>query len=1118
MRAMAEAAPAPRRRVYGKPVRRSGTAFASDRLARKLAALCFVASVFVALLAAIVSLAVEDSSQRRETERATRDAMAIAANAIAPAVSAGDDQLVRRIVSALARSEGIAWARLEKRAADGDIELIEAGMPDLPAIAEIEARLSADATLVVGIDRARVDERLKRGLLRQLATNLFVVLAGVAAVFVVFQSSVTRHVERVASALERESRSISVHDEPIVLDRADAARGKSPDTLDRLVIAANALMTQSWRRASELTAAADGLERQVAERTASADHERARFQDLVMSSSDWIFETDARGRFVFSSSPKTVELAEWLEGNIANLALCEDADAAQRKALAELQACFARLEPIRNRAVRVRGPDGLEMWMVFNATPVHATAAAGAPVGLRGCIADMSELYAARGRAMRGERMAELGQIVAGVAHEINTPAGSALLFASTIAQVVEVARAAAAKDGTMKLDAQTAEDIVLAAEGVQRNLERVAKLVASFKQVGVDQASEQRRRFDLAEYLGEVSLALSAEWKKRAGRLLEIDVPAGIVMDSFPGCRRAGRLQSRHERPRACVRRPPARNRHHALRGTPSREPAGVDPSRLRRRRQRPVGGNAAAHLRTLLHHKARLGRCRARPFDRPFARDRDTRRRTRRIERTRARLPHRDAPSPRSAGHRHRRGRWRMNQTLAVPATPKRRGVRAFIAHISLSYRSRRETKQLHPIQLAEQDVKALDLLASGAYVADQTLSLVRLQKPGTENSVDVSVTTVFELQKLKFIKKNLAGHLVITDLGRVAAQEAKDPKSRLRVGGSVDAAELVRRELHVRVARHEKWIAGGMNGKRLVVSFADLEEALLEKRNLRQIRLEGCILREAHLANADLSGAELQGCDFSNADLRGTRLRAADLRGCDFTGARLDGADLSGARLDTISPETLAGLRHAYARAVQLGKAEPSEDALPETLTARFDGARLAGCDFRGADLAQASFRHANLTGADLRDAKLAAVDFAFADLAGARLVGARLREADLALAAGVGDHAAAAAAGANIGHRPEPARLADIIERNRVWFDANGAGQGARATLGGMNLSDMDLRGAALAGADLRNANLSGADFRGANLVCADLRGANMLRTLLDGADLRSATRDPPAPAA
>jgi signal transduction histidine kinase len=74
--------------------------------------------------------------------------------------------------------------------------------------------------------------------------------------------------------------------------------------------------------------------------------------------------------------------------------------------------------------------------------------------------------------------------------------------------------------------------------EGVallQRNLQRSVELLADFRQVAADQASEQRRTFDLANVVEEILHTLSPSLKRHAHRVV-VNIPDGITMDSLPG------------------------------------------------------------------------------------------------------------------------------------------------------------------------------------------------------------------------------------------------------------------------------------------------------------------------------------------------------------------------------------------------------------------------------------------------------------------------------------------------------------------------------------------------------------------------------------------------------
>lgn len=148
----------------------------------------------------------------------------------------------------------------------------------------------------------------------------------------------------------------------------------------------------------------------------------------------------------------------------------------------------------------------------------------------------LAELQGAQTQLVAAEKMASLGQLVAGVAHEINTPIGIALTAASHLEDIAKTGRAALesgqlSKQALARWQSDSAEAMRL----VRTSLERAAVLVASFKQVSVDQSSEQRRQFELQPFLREIVTALAPSLKHTPHRL-ELECPEAIVLDTYPG------------------------------------------------------------------------------------------------------------------------------------------------------------------------------------------------------------------------------------------------------------------------------------------------------------------------------------------------------------------------------------------------------------------------------------------------------------------------------------------------------------------------------------------------------------------------------------------------------
>jgi signal transduction histidine kinase len=135
----------------------------------------------------------------------------------------------------------------------------------------------------------------------------------------------------------------------------------------------------------------------------------------------------------------------------------------------------------------------------------------------------------------RSERLAALGSLVAGIAHELNTPIGNSLTVASTLAESTQ--EFAASFSGGVKRSTveRFIDETLLASDLLTRNIVRSANLVTSFKQVAVDQTSSQRRLFDLAAVVSENIKALSPMIRKTP-YVVKQDIPPDIKLDSYPG------------------------------------------------------------------------------------------------------------------------------------------------------------------------------------------------------------------------------------------------------------------------------------------------------------------------------------------------------------------------------------------------------------------------------------------------------------------------------------------------------------------------------------------------------------------------------------------------------
>ncbi len=137
---------------------------------------------------------------------------------------------------------------------------------------------------------------------------------------------------------------------------------------------------------------------------------------------------------------------------------------------------------------------------------------------------------------IQSEKMAALGDLVAGVAHEINTPVGISVTSISFLEEKLKDIDKKVEKGELRKSDFD--KFLAVAREATQSsmlNLHRAAELIGNFKQVAADQASGQRRTINLGKYIDEILLSLRSKYK-RTKHKISINCPEELLLNTYPG------------------------------------------------------------------------------------------------------------------------------------------------------------------------------------------------------------------------------------------------------------------------------------------------------------------------------------------------------------------------------------------------------------------------------------------------------------------------------------------------------------------------------------------------------------------------------------------------------
>jgi signal transduction histidine kinase len=220
------------------------------------------------------------------------------------------------------------------------------------------------------------------------------------------------------------------------------------------------------------------------------------------------------GHYEVNSSPSRIRELDELQANLSQMgAAIAEREAAMRQARDELHQLNATLEDRVDERTDELSRANQEL------------------------LQTLETLQRAQDELLQSEKLAALGAMVAGIAHELNTPIGNSLMAATTLddhskqfADEVNTGGAVRRRSLEQFTQATQTASVILI-----RNLRRAAELITSFKQVAVDQTSSQRRNFRLDETIAEILVTLHPTLKKTPF-CVTTNLAEGIWLDSYPG------------------------------------------------------------------------------------------------------------------------------------------------------------------------------------------------------------------------------------------------------------------------------------------------------------------------------------------------------------------------------------------------------------------------------------------------------------------------------------------------------------------------------------------------------------------------------------------------------
>ncbi len=147
----------------------------------------------------------------------------------------------------------------------------------------------------------------------------------------------------------------------------------------------------------------------------------------------------------------------------------------------------------------------------------------------------LDDLTLAKDQLVQSEKMASLGQLVAGVAHEVNTPLGICVTSISAMKERVEQLKQSIENQQLTKSDLMSTLDLLTEYQSIiERSIDKAVNLIRSFKSVAVEQHTDAEMTINFSHHINDVITTVKTMFKRKDYRI-HIDVPKDLLFTTYP-------------------------------------------------------------------------------------------------------------------------------------------------------------------------------------------------------------------------------------------------------------------------------------------------------------------------------------------------------------------------------------------------------------------------------------------------------------------------------------------------------------------------------------------------------------------------------------------------------